>query len=161
MALQGWGKGASSGAPLPGSLSSSSSEGLKGTSSTPVPNWGRALDLFTDGAGKPISLSLVGSWEGAFSLVVRAEHDRPIFMPQALVGWSESTSVAYKRQTVWRFYGRRENDHLRLSPQGGSCWEAADWRSQPGSGQVPALSLTTRPRSPSSSLQVSVFPSAK
>ena len=26
----------------------------------------------------------------------------PIFMLQALIGWSEGTSVAYKKQVVWR-----------------------------------------------------------
>lgn len=29
------------------------------------------------------------------------EHDTH-FMPQALIGWSEGTSVAYKKQTAWR-----------------------------------------------------------
>lgn len=33
-------------------------------------------------------------------MAVREECDRPIFIPQALIGWSEGTSVAYKKQTA-------------------------------------------------------------
>lgn len=56
-----------------------------------------------DGATVPTALSPVASWEGAFSLAVRVKRDRPIFTLQVLIGWSEGTSVAYKKQMAQQF----------------------------------------------------------